>query len=135
MFRSTRPSESGAAGFTLIEALAALAVASAGIAAIGSLSFSSLRSGLNVERHIGLIATAQKIVSGLPDRNELADGELRGVLDNHQWHVQASPFVNASATPAGGAGWEPQRITLHVRSPYGGVVDVDTVRLRRRPPE
>ena len=34
------------AGFTLIEALAALAVASAGIAAIGSLSFSGLRSGI-----------------------------------------------------------------------------------------
>jgi general secretion pathway protein I len=135
LFRSTRPSESGAAGFTLIEALAALAIASAGIAAIGLLLFSSLRSDLNAEHHIALIAAAQKIAAGLPDRNELADGELNGVLDNHQWRLEAGPFVGASASPADGGSWEAQRIALRVRSPGGAVVDLDTVRLRRRAPQ
>jgi general secretion pathway protein I len=130
--RSTRPSESGAAGFTLIEALAALAVASAGIAAIGSLLFSNTRSNLDAKRHIALLATAQIIVAGLPARNELADGHLSGVVDNHQWSVEAAPFVGASVAPVDGAGWEAQGITLHVRSPAGAVVSLDTVRLRRR---
>jgi general secretion pathway protein I len=114
----------------LIEALVALAVVSAGIAAIGSLLFSSSRSELNAERHIALIAAAQKILAGLPDRNELADGQLDGVLDNHQWRVEAGPFVSASGRSA--AGWEPQRIALRVRSPAGGLVDLETVRLRKR---
>jgi general secretion pathway protein I len=129
LFHSTRPNET-AAGFTLIEALVALAVVSAGIAAIGSLLFSSSRSDLNTERHIALIATAQKILAGLPERNELADGQLDGVLDNHQWRVEAGPFVGASGPPA--AAWEPQRIVLRVRSPGGGLVNLETVRLRRR---
>lgn len=132
MCRSARRSESGAGGFTLIEALVALAVASAGIAAIGLLLFSSSRSNLNAERHIALIAAAQKIVTGLPARDELADGELDGVLDNHQWRVEAGPFAGASAAPVNGSIWEPQRIGLRVRSPGGGVVDLDTVRLRKR---
>jgi general secretion pathway protein I len=130
LFPSTRPSESGAAGFTLIEALVALAVVSAGIAAIGSLLFSTSRSELNAERHVALIDAAQKLFAGLPDRNELADGRLDGVLDNHQWRVEAGAFAGVSGPPA--AGWEPQRIALRVRSPGGGVVDLETVRLRKR---
>jgi general secretion pathway protein I len=130
LFPTKRPSESGAAGFTLIEALVALAVVSAGIAAIGSLLFSSSRSDLNAERHIALIATAQKILTGLPDRNELADGQLDGVLNNHQWRVDVGPFVGAAGEHPGG--WEPQRIDLRVRSPSGAVINLDTVRLRRR---
>lgn len=129
MFPSTRSNET-AAGFTLIEALVALAVVSADIAAIGSLLFSSSRSDVNAERHIALIATAQKILAGLPERNELADGQLDGLLDNHQWRVEAGPFVSASGAPA--AGWEPQSIAVRVRSPGGGVVDLETVRLRKR---
>ncbi len=135
MFRSTRPNERGDAGFTLIEALAALAIASAGIAAIGSLLFSSTRSDLNAERHMALIAAAQKIVSGLPARNELADGQLNGVIDNYQWRVEAGAFVGASAAPDDGGGWEAQRIALRVHAPGGAVVDLDTVRLRRRTPQ
>jgi general secretion pathway protein I len=135
LFRSRRPSEIGAAGFTLIEALAALAIASAGIAAIGSLLFSSSRSDLNAERHVALIAAAQKIVAGLPARNELADGQLSGVLDNHRWRVEAGPFASASAAPVDRGGWEAQRIALGVRSPGGAVVDLDTVRLRKRAPQ
>jgi general secretion pathway protein I len=119
----------------LIEAIAALAVASAGIAAIGSLLFSSSRSDLNAERHLALIAAAQKIVAGLPARNELADGQLSGVFDNNQWRVETGPFASASAAPANGSSWEPQRIAMRVRSPGGAVVDLDTVRLRKRAPQ
>lgn len=131
MSRLSRRSASGIKGFTLIEALAALVVAASGIAAIGSLSFSSLRTGIEVERHIALIATTQKIVTGLPHRDELADGELNGVIDNHQWRLEARPF-SATATQASGAVWEPQLIALYVRAPGGAVIEIETVRLRKR---
>jgi general secretion pathway protein I len=130
LFRSTKPNGSGTAGFTLIEALAALVVASAGISAIGSLLYSTSRSDLDAEHHIALIAAAQNILAGLPERNGLADGQLFGILDNHQWRVEASPFVSSSGVQA--AVWEPQRIALRVHSPGGAVLDIDTVRLRKR---
>lgn len=134
MYRSARSSEREIAGFTLIEGLVALAVAATGITAIGSLSFSGLRSSIEVERHIALIATAREIVAGLPDRDELADGDLSGVVDSHSWRIDAGPF-SASAAPASGSIWEPQLIALSVRAPGGGIIEIDTVRLRRRAPQ
>jgi general secretion pathway protein I len=130
LFRSTGPSEHLSEGFTLIEALAALAVASAGIAAIGSLLFSSARSDVDAERHMALIAAAQKILAGLPDRNDLTDGQLHGALDHHQWRIDTGRFAGASEAPA--TVWEPQHIALRVRSPGGAVLNIDTVRLRKR---
>jgi general secretion pathway protein I len=129
--RLARPSPTGAAGLTLIEALAALAVASTGIAAIGSLSFSGLRSGMAVERHIALRGVAEKIVTGLPDREDLANGDLTGAMDAYQWRVEAGPF-GAFSAPVGGTVWRPQRIALHVQAPDGAVFEIDTVRLRKR---
>lgn len=131
MSRSARPSAIRTAGFTLIEALAALAVASTGIAGISSLSFSGLRSGMAVERHIALRGVAEKIVTGLPDREDLADGDLTGATDNYQWRVEAGPF-GAFSAPVGGTVWSPQRIGLHVRAPDRAVFEIDTVRLRKR---
>ena len=55
MCRSARPELNGAAGFTLLEALAALAVMGAGLAAIGTLANSSLRTDLYTERHLAEI--------------------------------------------------------------------------------
>lgn len=131
MCPSARPSAIGNSGFTLIEALAALAVASAGIAAIGSLSFSGLRSGMAVERHIAMRAVAQKIMTGLPDREDLSDGDLTGVMSDYQWRIDAGPF-GALSPPGNGTVWRPQRIALHVRGPDGAVFEIDTIRLRKR---
>lgn len=130
MCRSTRASRSG--GFTLIEALAALAIVAAGIAAIGSLSFSSLRSGRDVQSHLALIASARKIVAGLPQRDELNDGELHGVIDNHSWRIAAEPVADGVVAAGDASPWEPQRIALFVRGPTGAALEIDTVRLRRR---
>jgi general secretion pathway protein I len=128
---SAKPSAIGNAGFTLIEALAALAVASTGIAAIGSLSFSGLRSGTAVERHIALRAAAERIVTGLPDREDLSDGDLTGAMGDYQWRIEAGPFGVASV-PVSGTVWRPQRIALRVRGPDGAVFKIDTVRLRKQ---
>lgn len=131
MCPSARPSAIGNSGFTLIEALAALAVASTGIAAIGSLSFSGLRSGMAVERHIAMRGAAQKIMTGLPDREDLADGDLTGVMSDYQWRIDAGPF-GALSPPASETLWRPQRVALHVRGPDGAVFEIDTIRLRKR---
>jgi general secretion pathway protein I len=130
--RSTNPSERGNAGFTLVEALAALTIMAIGMAAIGELSNASMRSSLYFERHLAEIETARKIIAGLPSRKDLPDGTLTGILDSHEWRIDAAPFPSALAAADPASGWRPQYVALRVLAPTGGVVEIDTVRLRKR---
>jgi general secretion pathway protein I len=124
--------ERGSAGFTLVEALAALAVMAIGMAAIGELSNTSLRSGLYFQRHLAEIETARKIIAGLPARKDLRDGSLSGVLDSHRWRIDAAPFANALAPVNAATDWRPQLVVLRVLAPTGGAVEIDTIRLHKR---
>lgn len=117
-------------GFTLVEVLAALAVLSASMAALGALTHTSMRSSLYVERHVAEIETARKIMTGLPSRNQLSMGTLTGALDAHQWRIDVTPFANAPA-PTAAPAWTPQAITLRVRAPTGELFELSTVRLRQ----
>ena len=131
MCQPANPDRRGTAGFTLIEALAALAVMGAGLAAIGPLASSSLRAGLYAERHLAEIETARKIMAGMPSREALPVGRLTGALDAHDWRID-STLIGAPAL-VGDAIWTPQRIEVLVRSPSGAMLKIDTVRLRRQP--
>lgn len=130
MCRPANPDGRGVAGFTLIEALAALAVMGAGLAAIGTLASTSLRAGLYTERHLAQIETARKVVAGMPSREALPVGSLTGVLDAHDWRID-STLIGAPAL-VNDTLWIPQRIEVSIRSPSGAVLKVDTIRLRRQ---
>jgi general secretion pathway protein I len=130
--RPTNPSPHGDAGFTLVEALAALTVMAIAMTAIGALANSSMRSSLYVGRHLAEIETARKIIAGMPSRRDLAAGSLTGILDNHQWRIDAEPFPNALVPPGAPTVWEPQHLALRVLSPSGATVEIDTVRLKKR---
>ena len=130
MSLSTNPDERRSAGFTLVEALAALTIMAIGMAAIGELSNTSLRSSLHVERHLAEIETARKIVAGMPARKDLS-GRLSGVLDSHKWRLDAAPFPNSLARANSVSAWQPQYLALRVLAPNGGVVEIDTIRLTK----
>jgi len=128
--RPANPERRGTAGFTLIEALVALAVMGAGLAAIGSLASSSLRASLYAERHLAEIETARKIIAGMPSREALPVGRLSGALDAHDWRIN-SALIGAPAA-VGDSLWTPQRIEVLVRSPSGAMLKIETIRLRRQ---
>ena len=130
MWRRANPERRATAGFTLIEALAALAVMGAGLAAIGTLASSSLRAGLYTERHLAEVETARKVLAGMPSREALPVGSLTGVLDAHDWRID-STLIGAPAV-VGDALYTPERIEVMVRSPSGAMMRVDTIRLRRQ---
>jgi general secretion pathway protein I len=130
LWRRANPERRGTAGFTLIEALAALAVMGAGLAAIGTLASSSLRATLYTERHLAEVETARKVLAGMPSREALPVGSLSGVLDAHDWRID-STLIGAPAV-VGDALYTPQRIEVMVRSPSGAIMKVDTIRLRRQ---
>jgi general secretion pathway protein I len=119
------------AGFTLIEVLIALAVVSISLAAIGSLMATTLRTMRSIDQRVALVETARAIETGLPDRGELTGG-LTGDLAGHRWRVDVSPFIANFVDPRLPTPWVPQTVVIRVQSPGGAILQVNTVRLRRR---
>jgi general secretion pathway protein I len=118
------------AGFTLIEALVALAVAAVSLAAIGSLMAGNIRGSERIEQHLGLVETLRAVETGLPDRTSLSTGTLSGEMHGQAWSVDSAPFpgdyVNSRA-----AQWRPQTIVVTAQSQSGGLLQIETVRLAR----
>jgi general secretion pathway protein I len=132
LLRLTIPrNEPANAGFTLVEALVSLAVLAISLAAIGGLAASSYRSGLYVERHVAEVETAQAIISGLPDRKDLATGSLTGEMADHRWRVDAAPYP-ADFVASAKTVWSPQEVIVRVESPSGALLRFDTIRLVKR---
>ena len=118
-------------GFTLIEVLVALSVVAISLSAIGSLIAVTTRGARAIGLHLTLIETARAIVTGLPDRDQLVPGNLSGESASHRWRVDVGPFYADFVDPAQTI-WMPQTVVVRVQSPAGKVLQVNTVRLRRK---
>jgi general secretion pathway protein I len=129
---SSEREASSEAGFTLVEVLVALSVVAVSLAAIGSLIAVTTRGVRAVGGHLDLVETTRTIFTGLPDRNQLVPGNLAGEIGGHRWRADVLPFYADFVDPQGG-NWIPQTVVLRVQSPAGPVLQVNTVRLRRRP--
>jgi general secretion pathway protein I len=110
--------------------LVALAVIAAVLAAIGAVVATSARGTRSLEQHVALVQTARAIVTGLPKRTELVPGLTAGEFAGYRWQMDVSPFAAAGGDNA--SAWVPQAVVVTVRSPTGGVIRIDTVRLLRR---
>jgi general secretion pathway protein I len=122
-------------GFTLIEALAALAVMAVVLTSIGALMASNLRAPVKIGEHIELIAALRSVEAALPERSKLGSGILTGELHGLAWSVESAPFPADYVNPKAGQLWVPQTITMTVRSPSGGSLGLRTVRLVRPVPQ
>ena len=119
-------------GFTLIEVLVALSVVAISLAAIGSLIAVTTRGARAVGLHLTLVETARSIFTGLPDRDQLAPGNMSGESASHRWRVDVLPFYADFVDPRDPTVWTPQTVVVRVESPSGKVLQVNTVRLRRK---
>ncbi len=117
-------------GFTLIEALVALAVMAAGLGAIGELGFATVAAARRAETRLFLAATARKAFVALPNRRALVDGALGGEIEGAAWRLQSAPFLFESPGAPGNPAWAPQAVRLIVAGASGGEIVVDTVLLR-----
>ena len=120
------------AGFTLIEALVALAVAAVGLAAIGLLMAANIRGSGRIVQHLGLVETLRAVETALPDRTSLSTGNLSDEMHGQAWSVDIAPFPGDFVNPRAAQLWTPQTIVIKVQSPAGAVLQLETIRLGRR---
>lgn len=120
------------AGFTIIEALVALALVAVLLAAIAPLMAVAHRGIRSVEQHIALISAARSIEAGLPARDQLTEDTLTGELAGNRWRVDILPFSVRGIDGGEPSRWTPQTIVITVRSPSGATLRLNTVRLSRR---
>ena len=126
--------ERGDSGFTIIEALIALAIVAVSVAAIGSVMSTNARGVQSLEKHVALMQTAQMVMAtAIPQRAKLAPGVLSGQLRDYRWQVDVGPLSGSWVVPDADVAWVPELVKVRVRAPGGGAIDLETVRLMARP--
>jgi general secretion pathway protein I len=123
----------GSAGFTLIEVLVALAVIAATLSAIGTLVSVSMRGAQSIDQRLQFRETLRALVTSLPDRRDLGAGSATGVSAGFRWRLDITPFVAPFVDPQAATPWQPEAVVITVRSPSGQQLQINTIRLRRRP--
>ena len=133
MCRSSCERENRRAGFTLIEVVVALALIAVALTAIGSLIATTIRGTRSLDQHLSLAETARAIEAALPSRDQLAEGSMSGEMAGHRWRIDVLPFRASFVDPRLPSPWAPQTVVITVRSPDGPLLQINTVRLQRRP--
>ena len=131
MCSSADPDAPGSdAGFTLIEALVALAVIAISLAVIGSVVAANVRGTIAVDQRLSLLETARSLLTALPDRGDLAPGDTSGEMGGNRWRIDVLPFSADFVDPTQPTQWAPLDVVIRVESPTGEILRLDTVRLR-----
>ena len=132
MCPSTEPNaDSKRGGFTLIEALVALAVVAVALSAIGMLISANVRATRSLDQRLALIESTRAILAALPGRDALTPGDTSGQRADQRWRLDVMPFAADFVDPSAPSPWFPEAVVLRVESPTGEILRVDTVRLRR----
>jgi general secretion pathway protein I len=84
--------QSAESGFTMIEAVVALALVAVVLAAIGTLVATNARGAQTLGQHTALMQTARMIASALPRSGEPLPKDLAGEVSGYRWQMQTSPF-------------------------------------------
>jgi general secretion pathway protein I len=127
--RTRRPT----AGFTLVEALVALAIVAVSLVAIGTVMGSTARGARQLEQHVELVQAAYDALwLSFPSRAPPPSNIQSGQSMQHAWRADLEPFAVDFGAPSGEVLWVPQKVRLRVQSSSGAIVNLETVRLFRR---
>src|ERR1700689_1832091 len=124
----------GAAGFTMIEVLVAIAVLAVVLGAIGAVVGNTVRAIRSVDRRLPLLETAQSLIAALPTRDALQPGTQTGTSGEFHWRIDAVLLSPNVPDDAKAGKWMPLAITVRVQGGEGPPLRLDTVRLIPRPP-
>jgi general secretion pathway protein I len=117
-----------AQGFTLIEALVALAIIAAVLSSIGAVIGTTVKGTKSIDQRLALTGAAETVFAALPARNALKPGRQSGELAGHRWRIDVTP-LNAAAMEGPQARFVPLAVNMRVQGPGGSAIQVTTVRL------
>jgi general secretion pathway protein I len=132
---SRRNCSDGIAGFTLIEALVALAIVAAVLASIGAVIATTVKGTRSIDQRLALIGAAETLLAALPARNLLKPGSQSGELAGHRWRIDIAPLNMAVREVSQTSPFVPLAVVLRLQAQSGPAIQVTTVRLVQKSAE
>jgi general secretion pathway protein I len=126
----SRKSCSNVAGFTLIEALVALAIVAAVLSSIGAVIATTVKGTRAIDQRLALTGAAETLLAALPARTLLTPGRQSGETAGHRWRIDTSPMNVAVASDAAQSQrFIPLAVNMRLQAPGGPAMQITTVRL------
>jgi general secretion pathway protein I len=116
------------AGFTLIEALVALAIIAAVLGTIGAVIATSVKGTRSIDQHLALAGTAETLLAELPARGLLKPGRQSGELAGSRWRIDVA-LMNVPGGDPTTDRFVPLSVNLRLQRADGSALQVTTVKL------
>jgi general secretion pathway protein I len=126
---SRKSCSDGTAGFTLIEALVALAIVAAMLSSIGAVIATTVKGTRSIDQRLELTGAAETLLAALPARSLLKPGRQSGELAGHRWRIDVAPMNGAVRETEPGSRFVPLTVNMRLQAPGGPAIQVTTVRL------
>ena len=119
----------GTRGFTLIEALVALAIIAAVLSSIGAVIGTTVKGTRMIDQRLALTGAAETLLAALPARNLLKPGSQSGELAGHRWRIDVAPLNVAARGDPQTSRFVPLAVNMRLQAPGGPAIQVTTVRI------
>ena len=124
---------SGEAGFTLLEALVALAVILAFAVVLGPHLSQARRIMANADGRVAAQVLLRSLLDAPFDRSGVANMSRDGEKAGLRWRVASEPVAAAAPRAADRQNWQAYRVMASVAWGSDQVIAAETIRLRRAP--
>jgi type II secretory pathway pseudopilin PulG len=118
-------------GFTLLEALVALALILAFSAALGPYLFQARQIMTNAERRVAAQVLLRTLLEAPFDRAQLVRASREGETGGLHWRIATEPVAIDTGPPRDPPSWQAVRVVATVSSGAGQVISAETVRLAK----
>jgi general secretion pathway protein I len=126
---SRRSCSDGERGFTLIEALVALAIIAAVLSSIGAVIATTVKGSRSIDQRLALTGAAGTLLAVLPARAVLKPGRQSGELAGHRWRIDVAPLNVAEREVPQTSRFVPMVVNMALQAPGGPAMQITTVRL------
>jgi prepilin-type N-terminal cleavage/methylation domain-containing protein len=132
--RSRRDDGKGQAGFTLLEALVALALVLAFAAVLGPHLSQARRIMNHADGRVAAQVLLRSLLDAPFDRSGLAKASRDGETGGLRWHIAAEPVLASAPGAPDRPNWLPFRVMASVMWGSDQVIAAETIRLGRPEP-
>lgn len=123
--------DGGQAGFTLLEALVALAVILAFAAVLGPHLSQARRIMADADGRVAAQVLLRSLLDAPFDRSGVANLSRNGETAGLRWRVASEPVAPATPRVADRPNWQAHRVTASVEWGSDQVISAETIRLRK----